>query len=90
MRLRPADHVRWAVNRSGVTLVDMRSGRAFVLAYPDAAVWDLLTRDGDAGRLTAKIARIADIDVERASRLVSDLTQRLRVEGLLASENPHG
>ena len=77
-----ATGVYWIVGRTALMLVD-GNGSATRLGYPDAAVWDLLSRGcspGDASRL---VAFIASLGIPAAERLVQSDVEAWVAAGLL-------
>ncbi len=71
------------VEARGVAVVDDLGGRRMFIAYPEAAVWDLVTRRGDGERTRRLIGAIADIGEAEAARLVEASATRWVREGWL-------
>lgn len=66
---RLAPGVRWAVERSAVKLTDAK-GTVRTLRYPEAAVWDLLSRGYAFDKVVSMITHIAALDSPGANVLV--------------------
>lgn len=66
-RLTPG--VRWAVERVGITLTDGK-GQVRRLQYPEAAIWDLLSRGYTFDKVVTMTAHIAGQDPANARTLV--------------------
>lgn len=69
MRYQVRAGVQWAVDRAGVTLAN-RDGSALTLGYPEAAIWDLLSRGSAFPRIVSLTGRIASLEPEPAEALV--------------------
>lgn len=64
-----APNVRWAVDRFTVKVTGA-SGGARTLQYPEAAVWDLVSRGYPFAKVVAMITHIAGVDEAGADALV--------------------
>ena len=80
---RPAEQVRWAVEAAGVVLISGATGAATSLSYPEAAIWDLITRGDSSEKIAAKLCAIAGLDAEAAQKLVLDTVEAWRKAGFL-------
>jgi hypothetical protein len=80
---RAGQHVRWAVEAGGVVLIDGVTGAATTLGYPQAAIWDFLTRGESGERMCAKLCAIASLDPAAAQALVRETVAALRDAGLV-------
>ena len=80
---RTADHVKWAVEAAGVVLIDRATGAATTLGYPQAAIWDFLTRGESSERIALKMCTIASLTPEAAQALVLETVAALRQAGFL-------
>jgi hypothetical protein len=89
-RLQPARHVCWAVELDGVVVLNERNGRSLKLAYPQAAIWDFVTRGDSRKEIVCKIAAVASLAPEEAERLVVQTEAELRQSGFLAPGSLHG
>lgn len=61
--------VRWVVERFAVVLTDGK-GTVRTLHYPEAAVWDLLSRGYAFDKVASMITHIAALDAPAADALV--------------------
>jgi len=86
---RAAEQVRWAVEAGGIVVIDHK-GEATTLGYPQAAIWDLLTRGESEERACAKLCAIASLDREAAQALMLDTVSTLREAGLLTQRGSDG
>jgi len=89
-RLEPARHVRWAVELEGVVVLNDENGQSIKLVYPQAAIWDFITRGDSTEQIALKIAAVASLAPEAAERLVAQTETELRQGGYLAPERAHG
>jgi hypothetical protein len=64
-----APNVRWVVDRFTVRLTDGR-GAVRTLNYPEAAIWDLLSRGYPFVKVVPMTAHIAGLDPSSADALV--------------------
>jgi hypothetical protein len=80
---RVAEQVRWAVETAGVVLINNANGAATTLGYPEAAIWDLITRGDPGERIAAKLCVIAGLDPAAAHQLVLDTVAAWRKAGFL-------
>jgi hypothetical protein len=80
------EYVQWAVEQRGILLIDTRSGRQCMLTYPQAAVWDLLSRGHDVPAVIDLITAIASLDLEAAAKLVHDCLEAWVRRGFLEGE----
>jgi hypothetical protein len=53
--------VAWTVEARGIRVIHEASGRVLELAYPAAAVWDLVQRGYSADRIAGMLAAIAKV-----------------------------
>jgi hypothetical protein len=87
---RAAEQVRWAVEAAGVVLIDGVTGAATTLGYPEAAIWDLITRGDSRERIAAKLCAIAGLEPAAAHRLLLDTVAAWREAGFLAAGESSG
>jgi hypothetical protein len=80
---RSAEQVRWAVEAAGVVLINNANGAATTLCYPEAAIWDLITRGDSNERIAAKLCAIVGLDPAAARQLVLDTVAAWRKAGFL-------
>lgn len=81
MRYHTADDVRWCVNRASVTVVARDAART--LEYPQAAIWDLVSRGYATERVIELTSYIIASDKTDAERLVRDALQAWVGDGLI-------
>lgn len=84
-RHRLATGVRWNVGRSGLMLW-APGGRTCELHYPEAAVWDLASREPPFPRLVAATSAIAALSATEAEALVRRTLAAWVAEGWLEVE----
>jgi hypothetical protein len=89
-RYRCAPHVKWAVERRGLTLVDAERGAFFCLCYPCAALWDLLTRGYRFEDAVSLTAQVAGMSVEATHKHVARLVEDWIALGLFLPEGEDG
>ena len=65
---RPGRSIRWVVNPTSLTLTD--GTHVHRLEYPDAAIWDLLTRGYAFKKIVSMMTHIASLDETAAESLV--------------------
>jgi hypothetical protein len=87
---RVAEKVRWAVEAGGVVIINGATGAVTTLGYPQAAIWDFLTRGESRDRICAKLCPIASLDLAAAHALVLETVAALREAGLLAPGESSG
>ena len=86
-RYAAAPGVAWTVERRGVLLLG-DGGR--MLAYPEAAIWDLLVRGNTLDQVSGKLSAIAGVPAEAARRLTGEWVERWSGEGLLTPGGSRG
>ena len=67
----------------GVVLIDGVTGAATTLGYPQAAIWDFLTRGESDEQICAKLCAIASLDPAAAQALARETMAALREAGLV-------
>lgn len=87
---RPAESTRWAVENTGVLLINAASGATRFLGYPQAAIWDLVARGDSRARVADKLCAIAGLTREEADALAAEVASMLCAEGFLEAEAPVG
>jgi hypothetical protein len=80
---RVPEQVKWAVETTGVALLNCATGAVTTLAYPQAAIWDFLTRGESPERIAALLCPIASLDEAAAAALVAETVAELRERGFL-------
>ena len=76
--------MRWSVERASILVSDGRGG-AQALAYPEAAVWDLVSRGYPFSRVVALMAHIAAVDSSAAETLVRSTMEQWAANGWVES-----
>ncbi len=79
-------HTQWVVEQKGVVLIHALENRCTWLAYPEAAVWDLLTRDWSRREMISMLAVIAAVDEAAAEILLDGCLERWTHQGWLTRE----
>jgi len=83
--------VKWAVETRGVLLINEATGAVVTVEYPQAAIWDLLTRGESNRQIARKLCAIASLDPDAAEALVRETLAAWREAGFLArEEDPSG
>ena len=83
--VRVSPGIAWAVRSAGILLLNTATGAAVELAYPDAAVWDMMSRGESPDRIAAQLGPIAQLDRAAARQLVEDRVQAWIVAGLVTT-----
>ncbi len=89
-RWRPSGSVRWAVEADGILLLSDDSGATRFLAYPQAAIWDLMSRGNPLRQIAVKMCAIASLSPSEAEQLVLECADDLTAGGFLESGDEHG
>ena len=89
-RYRCPRHVAWSVEPDGVLLVNTAGATARRLRYPEAAVWDWLSRGDSCAGATRKTAALAKLDPAAAERLVLEAVRSWVEAGFLVVESGDG
>ena len=77
--IRAAHGVRWVVGRVSLTVLDA-AGTSTRLSYPEAAIWDLISRGRTPAEAAARLVSIASVETHAAEDAV-----RRAIEDWLAS-----
>jgi hypothetical protein len=80
---RCAGQVSWVVEPQGVVLINALQARRRCLAYPEAAVWDLLTRAYSEEKICSMLELIVGISPQEAAKLVGSCLDAWAEEGWL-------
>lgn len=80
---RVAPEVKWTVETQGLLLVVDGQGKTHWLPYPQAAVWDLISRGRPAPKVLMMTSHIASLDLERAEKLILESLEEWTRLGLL-------
>lgn len=82
-RLVLTDDVSWCVESGGIRVFNPQQRTSHFLAYPRAAVWDLISRNTPREKCFRLISLIARCTEDQAHRLVEDAIQEWIRAGLL-------
>jgi hypothetical protein len=82
-----SDHTSWIVEELGLLLIHTKENRQTWLSSPEAAVWDLLTRNRPRECLFRMLAVIADTDQEKAEMLLESCLDQWLKDGWLTCGN---
>ena len=82
-RLSVASHVLWSVEEGGIRIVTGDPKKGLWLAYPRAAIWELMARKNSYESIVSKVSSIGSISVEAAGRLVRQSVQEWVERGYL-------
>ena len=64
--------IQWTVEQWGIYLVDSSDGKAHRLVYPEAALWDLLSRDTNFSRLVELMRAITGMSSDGAAGFIEE------------------
>lgn len=87
-KMRCAGQAAWVVEPHGVALIHMAQGRRRELGYPEAAVWDLVTRGRPEKTICSMLELIAGIGPREARTLVDSCLDQWLAEGWLETGEP--
>jgi hypothetical protein len=87
-KLQSAKHVAWVVEPHGIVLIHTLHGRIRQLAYPEAAVWDLITRPRPEATIRRLLELIAGINPQEARELLASCLDIWTEEGWLETGTP--
>ena len=73
----------WAVDQTGVRVLRRDTGKTRHLPYPDAAVWDLVTRRVPAPRLVTMISTLIGEERSSAGAWIARTIRQWKQEGWL-------
>jgi hypothetical protein len=80
---RPAPDVRHAVEATSIRLLDRKTGAVHLLAYPEAAVWDMAARGYEMNGIVDSLRHIACVPATVAEKMVVDLFKLLHERGFV-------
>lgn len=87
---RCAPHVSWTVERNGLLLLNAGNAKGCPLGYPQAALWDLLSRGNSYRQVVSKMRAIALLSAEATERFIADTMESWVEAGLLLREDGDG
>jgi hypothetical protein len=85
-----APHIKWAVDTQGIMLMNQDTAEVHRLANPQAAVWDLITREYPYPKTVGMLAAIAALDETAAEHLLMESLQAWTEAGILILKRRHG
>ena len=86
-KMQPAKDIRWMVHAASVRLVRLRPPMSLLLEYPDAALWDLLTRTDSLEKIEIQLGRIMGWDAQETSNYVASTVERFLADGIVEIKN---
>jgi hypothetical protein len=87
---RAALHVRWVIDNCRIQVVDEKVNRVRQLDYPEAAIWDFVSRGRSLDQTLQMLCAIYPIDTHEAERMVRLCLQEWVQDGLVMEEAAHG
>jgi len=82
--------VAYAVESTGIVLMGEPDGPVRHLGYPEAAVWDLISRRYTFDRTVAMLRAIASLDACEAEHVVRRCLREWTDAGFLVRHDAHG
>jgi hypothetical protein len=83
---RPVPELRYLAEPGRTLLIDTRNGRVEHLEYPEAAIWDMVTRGYHHRRIATLLQTIAHVTAAHADQLIADLFDRLARTQMVSKE----
>ncbi|MEK7407750.1 MAG: hypothetical protein AAB225_21970 [Acidobacteriota bacterium] len=90
IKYRCPPQVAWTVESDGILLLNAATASSRRLRYPEAAVWDWISRGESCDRIMRKTAAVAKMETETARRLVLEAVRSWVEAGFLVVENGDG
>ncbi len=78
-----AKEIKWAVETDGIIIIQPSLNRAIKLVYPEAALWDLLSRRLSLEQIIEMIAAISGKDRDESEKWVSGTCNTWMKTGLI-------
>jgi len=75
--------IGWSVEVCTIILINKLTGAVCNLSYPEAAVWDLISRGYSFDKLVSMLGAISSKDTAEAKRLIEQTVDNLTEEGFL-------
>jgi len=85
-----APHVVWSVERKGVLLLNQNSGSILHLDYPQAAVWNLISKSYSFDQTIPMLCAIASMNTAQAKQLVVESLDVWIQAGFLTMRDKNG
>ena len=82
--------VVWAVETGGLILIRRDTGKKLILGYPEAALWDFLSRGIPLQRVKRMMVAIAHIEQKATHKLVNETIGVWTQEGWLTGGGEDG
>ncbi|MDO8589613.1 MAG: hypothetical protein Q7T82_21520 [Armatimonadota bacterium] len=82
--------VSWAAQSNGLLLMRQDTGASATLSYPEAAIWDLLSRNVGYERVVKIISAMERIGADRAADVVESAVRQWLVDGWLVNGGDDG
>jgi len=79
-------HIKSAVELNGVVILNLDSGDSIFIGYPQAAVWDLVSRDFSFKQILKMISAITGQNEVEVERLIIECLNDWAENGYLARE----
>jgi hypothetical protein len=68
---RCAPFTKWAVELDGILVINKESGATNFLKYPQAAIWDLLTREYSYEHIVDMVSAITSLQEDEVNTLIA-------------------
>ena len=75
--------ISWIVDHASVKLINENTNTVKILNYPEAAIWDFITRGYPTEKLILLISKIAYINTSHATTIINDTIESLYKQGFL-------
>jgi len=85
-----APDIGWIVEEGSVRIFHAGKGELLKLGYPEAAVWDLISRYSREEEIVPKLAAIGDLSAPAARIFLRSCLRRWIQAGILLKTGGHG
>jgi hypothetical protein len=85
-----APGISWSVEIYGIRIIDAGGGASCFLEYPEAALWDFMTRGYDFDRVRRLVGLIGGMDPKGIEGLAAKTLVRWIARGFLVQTDSHG
>ena len=85
-----APGIGWSVEIRNIILINKLTGSVCNLSYPEAAVWDLISRGYSFDKLVGMLSVISAKDSAEAKRFIVQTVDDLTEEGFLIKSKANG